>query len=79
MACATQYRAFGFKTSYSSGTIALLNDLGGSFSGATNGHVEDALVALNFNGTIDNEGVMKDAPDVNSSVFSWNLDAKRLL
>jgi hypothetical protein len=57
----------------------LLNDLGGGFSGATNGHVEDALVALNFNGTIDNEGVMKDAPDVNSSVFSWNLDAKRLL
>ena len=53
----------------------MLNDLGGSFSGATNGHVQNALVGLNFNGTIDNEGVMKDAPDVNSSVFSFNPDA----
>ena len=70
------YLAHGFGTAFSSGTIAVLNNLGGSVSGATNGHVEKALVALNYNGTIDNEGVTKDAPDVNSSVFSWNPGAK---
>ncbi len=62
------YLAHGFSTSFSDGTIAVLNIHGGSVSGASNGHVEHVLMALNFNRTIDSAGVAQDAPDANSSV-----------
>ena len=58
-----------------SGTIAILNDLGGGSGGAGDGRVDQVLVALNFNGVIDNTGVADDGPDVNSSLFSFNPDA----
>ena len=70
------YEAHGFSTAGSSGAIAVLNDLGGSVSGAGNGRVQGALVALNYNGAIDNSGVATDAPNATSSVFSWNPDAQ---
>ena len=70
------YEAHGFSTSFSLGTIAVLNDLGGSTSGVGNGLVQDAFVALNFNGTIDNSGMAKDHPNVNGSAFSWNPGAQ---
>jgi hypothetical protein len=69
------YQGYGFGTSFSSGTIAVLNDLGGSTSGATNGRVQEALIALNSNGTIDCSGMVKDAPNASSSAFSFNPDA----
>jgi hypothetical protein len=65
----------GFGIQGSSGAIAVLNDLGGSSSGALNARVVDGLVALNYNGTIDNAGCEKQ-PASNTSVYSWNLDAK---
>ena len=43
-----------------SGTIAVLNDLGSGSAGGGDGRVENALVALNFNGTIDNRGVVRN-------------------
>ena len=58
------------------------DDLGGSVSYAMigafgSGHVEDALLALNFNGTIDAKGMIKRDPVVgHSSAFSFNPDAK---
>ena len=58
-----------------SGTIAILNDLGGGSGGAGDGRVDQVLVALNSNGVIDNTGVADDGPNVNSSLFSFNPDA----
>eukprot|EP01043_Picozoa_sp_COSAG02_P033420 COSAG02_NODE_2279_length_9234_cov_37.573071_8_plen_155_part_00 len=66
----------GFGVQGSAGAIAVLNDLGGSSSGALNERVVDGLIALNFNGTVDNSGCAKRAPNQNSSVFSWNPGAK---
>jgi len=66
----------GMAVEGSIGTIAVLNDLGGSFGGAGSGRTFEALVALNYNGAIDNTGVLFDAPNKTSSVFSFNPDAK---
>ena len=65
----------GFGVAGTSGSIAVLNNLAGSSSGVLNERVVDCLVALNFNGTIDNSGCAKRPPNLNSSVFSWNPDA----
>lgn len=69
---AKNYRAHGFLDSFSSGDIAVLNDLGNSSSGF-GGDVENALVALNYNGTIDNNGVGNNS---SNSVFAWNPDGR---
>ena len=66
----------GFGVQGSSGAIAVLNNLGGSSSGALNERVVDGLIALNFNGTIDNSGCAKRPASPNSSVFSWNPGAQ---
>ena len=68
------YEANGFLTSFSSGGIAVLNDLAGSTSGAAS-DIENALIALNYNGTIDNAGVLHHP---NNSVNTWNPDARTL-
>ena len=67
------YVAYGFVDSFSSGDIAVLNDLGGSTSGAGS-DIEGALIALNRNGTIDNSGVINGTQ--NNSVFAWNPSAE---
>jgi hypothetical protein len=64
----------GFGISGSSGAIAVLNDMGGSSSGALSERVVDGLIALNFNGTIAND---VHSPSKNSSVFSFNPDAEQ--
>lgn len=69
------YTASGFAVSGSEGSIAVLNDLGGSTNGARTGRVVDALIALNWNGTVDNSGATRGKA-ANTSVFSWNPDAK---
>lgn len=53
------------------GIIAVLNDLGGSTSTAGGRDVEDALIALNTNGSIVNSHA------INTSVFVFNLDVNR--
>eukprot|EP01052_Picozoa_sp_SAG31_P018931 SAG31_NODE_1360_length_8638_cov_55.988055_7_plen_169_part_00 len=53
------------------GIIAVLNDLGGSTNAAGGRDVHDALIALNYNGTIDNSD---DSP--NTTAYSFNPDAK---
>ena len=50
--------------------VAVLNDLGGSENPAGGRGVQDALVALNFNGQIDNSDTT-----TNTSSFSFNPDA----
>ena len=68
------YEAKGFLTSFSSGGIAVLSDLAGSTSGAAS-DIEGLLIALNYNGTIDNTGVLHHP---NNSVNTWNPDARAL-
>lgn len=63
------YTAYGFLDSFSSGDLAVLNDLGGSMSGAGN-DIVGALIALNRNGTIDTSKVINGTQ--NNSVFVWN-------
>ena len=54
------------------GIIAVLNDLGGSANIAGGRDVEDALIALNFNGSI------VDADNsINTSVFTFNPDVNQ--
>ena len=72
----------GFSVACSSGAIAVLNDLGGTVSGANlgafgNGHVEGALIALNSNGSIDAANMAKrDKSGQHSSAFAFNPDSK---
>ena len=51
--------------------MAVLNDLGGSSNAASGRGVEESLVALNYNGTIDNSDTSP-----NTSAYSFNPDAK---
>ena len=60
------YSAQGMAFSGSSDLIAVLNDLGGS-SSSGGSRVANTLVALNFNGSVDNSG---NGP--NTSTFSFN-------
>ena len=53
------------------GIIAVLNDLGGSNNAAGGRDVHNALVALNFNGSIDNSDTSP-----NTSAYSFNPGAK---
>lgn len=64
------YEAHGFGLSSSTGVIAVLNDLGGSANGAGSRGVKDALVALNYNGQIDNSDHSS-----NTSSYSFNPNA----
>lgn len=64
------YSAQGMGISGSHGIIAVLNDLGGSSSSASGRGVVNALVALNYNGSIDNSGNA-----TNTSTFSFNPEA----
>jgi hypothetical protein len=54
----------------SHGIIAVLNDLGGSSSSSSGRGIVNALVALNYNGRVDNSGKAS-----NGSTFSFNPDA----
>merc|ERR1711879_1035856 len=65
------YEAHGFGIGSSKGVMAVLNDLGGSANGASGHGVEDALVALNYNGVIDNSD-----SEPNTSSYSWNPEAE---
>jgi parallel beta-helix repeat protein len=65
------YEAHGFSIGSSKGIVAVLNDLGGSTSSSSGRGVEDALVALNYNGSVDNSD---HSP--NTSAYSWNPDAR---
>ena len=61
------YEAHGFGIGSSNGIITVLNDLGGSVSSASGRGVQGALVALNYNGVVDNSD-----KTANTSAFSWN-------
>ena len=63
------YEAHGFGIGSSTGIISVLNDLGGSANSASGRGVKGALVALNFNGSLDNSD-----KTANTSAFSWNPD-----
>ena len=65
------YEAHGFGIGSSIGIMAVLNDLGGSSNAASGRGVEESLVALNYNGTIDNSDTSP-----NTSAYSFNPDAK---
>jgi|EP01043_Picozoa_sp_COSAG02_P000036 hypothetical protein len=54
------------------GIIAVLNDLGGSTNIAGGRDVQDALIALNTNGSIVNPG-----NSINTSIFAYNPDVNR--
>ena len=54
------------------GIIAVLNDLGGSTSIAGGRDVDDALIALNTNGSI-----VDSSNSINTSVFVFNPDVNR--
>ena len=63
------YSAQGMAFSGSQNLIAVLNDLGGS-SSSGGVRVANALVALNYNGSVDNSGT-----GPNTSTFSFNPEA----
>ncbi len=62
------YSAAGMAFSGSHNLIAVLNDLGGSSNSASGSRVANALVALNYNGSIDSSGN-------SNSTFSFNPEA----
>jgi hypothetical protein len=64
------YSAHGMSIGGSHGIIAVLNDLGGSSSSSSGRGIVNALVALNYNGRVDNSGKAS-----NGSTFSFNPDA----
>merc|ERR1712039_899140 len=63
------YHAGGFGIGMNDGVIAVLNDLGGGVSPAGGRGIQNALVALNYNGSIDNSD---HTP--NASSYSFNPD-----
>eukprot|EP01043_Picozoa_sp_COSAG02_P033419 COSAG02_NODE_2279_length_9234_cov_37.573071_7_plen_647_part_00 len=70
------YSARGMTIGASHGTIAVLNNLGGSDNAASGGSVVDALVALNFNGSLDTSD---RTPNTSTYAFNPGANTTRMI